>query len=88
MNSDGESFLSADDLRINLWNLDNSAEGFSCVLSSLSLSLVACFGIHDNGFLGAIFIAYVYMYVCMRVFVCLSCVCMCAVCTVGVFVWW
>lgn len=28
-NSDGETYLSADDLRINLWNLDISDQSFS-----------------------------------------------------------
>ena len=29
--SDGESFLSADDLRINLWNLENNIEAYNVV---------------------------------------------------------
>lgn len=28
-NSDGETYISADDLRINLWNLDVSDQSFS-----------------------------------------------------------
>lgn len=45
INSDGETYMSADDLRINLWNLSihdqsfsGSFEGFSC-LSGLDLSI-------------------------------------------------
>lgn len=29
LNSDEETFLSADDLRVNLWNLDNVEQSFS-----------------------------------------------------------
>lgn len=29
--SDGETFISADDLRINLWNLENSGQSFNIV---------------------------------------------------------
>ena len=31
LSSDGETFISADDLRINLWNLDISAQCFNIV---------------------------------------------------------
>merc|ERR1719183_2915681 len=31
LNSDGESFISCDDLRINLWNLNVSSESFNIV---------------------------------------------------------
>ena len=29
--SDGETFLSADDLRVNLWNIDNNIEAYNVV---------------------------------------------------------
>jgi serine/threonine-protein phosphatase 2A regulatory subunit B len=32
VNSDGETYLSADDLRINLWNLDIANQSFSIVI--------------------------------------------------------
>jgi serine/threonine-protein phosphatase 2A regulatory subunit B len=31
LNCDGETFLSADDLRVNLWNLDNNVQSFNVV---------------------------------------------------------
>ena len=31
MSPDGENFLSADDLRINLWNLENNNEAYQVV---------------------------------------------------------
>ena len=35
LNCDGETFLSADDLRVNIWNLDNSVQSFSTSPPSL-----------------------------------------------------
>lgn len=40
VNSDGETYISADDLRINLWNLNISDQSFSessCVIGQLGL---------------------------------------------------
>lgn len=34
INSDGETYMSADDLRVNLWNLNISDQSFSKSLSS------------------------------------------------------
>jgi len=31
LSSDGENFISSDDLRVNLWSLENSTETFTCV---------------------------------------------------------
>lgn len=31
INSDGETFISADDLRINLWNLEINSQSFNIV---------------------------------------------------------
>ena len=40
VNSDGETYISADDLRINLWNLDISDQSFSMLLA-MTLSLTS-----------------------------------------------
>jgi WD40 repeat protein len=41
VNSDQETFLSADDLRINLWHLDINNQSFS-ILSSMFMSVLSC----------------------------------------------
>ena len=41
VNSDGETYLSADDLRINLWNLnisDQSFSNFKCILLAQNIN--------------------------------------------------
>jgi serine/threonine-protein phosphatase 2A regulatory subunit B len=37
MNSDGELYVSADDLRVNLWNMDISDQSFSKQLHSSAI---------------------------------------------------
>lgn len=41
MSPDGQHFLSGDDLRINLWNLEISKECFSMFLSNFFLTMTA-----------------------------------------------
>lgn len=45
INSDCETYLSADDLRINLWNLNITDRSFSILLSQLSECVCVCLGI-------------------------------------------
>lgn len=41
VNSDGETYISADDLRINLWNLGISDQSFSmCLFSRIAVARV------------------------------------------------
>ena len=44
VNSDGATYLSADDLRINLWHMENNDQSFS-ILSALSRVCVCSVGI-------------------------------------------
>ncbi len=46
LNTDGETYISADDLRINLWNLETSDQSFSTPPLSSTVRLIAL--IHPN----------------------------------------
>lgn len=46
INSDGETYISADDLRINLWNLNISDQSFSEQLGNIFVPLVPIINRH------------------------------------------
>lgn len=46
LNTDGETYISADDLRINLWNLETSDQSFSTPPLPATVRLIAL--IHSN----------------------------------------
>jgi serine/threonine-protein phosphatase 2A regulatory subunit B len=47
INSDGETYLSADDLRVNLWNMDISDQSFSMFVFNMECILIISTDIVD-----------------------------------------
>jgi hypothetical protein len=50
INCDGESFLSADDLRINLWHADHTDEVYS-TSHLLAITSISTFAVHVMSFM-------------------------------------
>ena len=46
VNSDGETFLSADDLRVNLWNMNITDQSFSTAAMAMLLCVISHLGRH------------------------------------------